>query len=405
MRSYVNAAKALLPMVACALAGCGHRSEPASAGPEVTIDTVQGVPVTRNGRMGLWRERMAWTVEVEWRIGEREGPEEVMFGSPLTAVSLGPHGQVFVLDRISSEIRVFDGNGRFLRRFGGAGQGPRELSKPTSLVWDRLGRLWVPESFIGRYTVFDSLGNYVKTHRRPMRSRPDPVFEVVGEASGALLDLAPRAEDLAVVRVDTAGPGVDTLAAIPYPETPASLMGILMVNLPESVQEAIRRFRPHLLWHLAPDGTIWFSVASEYRLVHMSTGGDTLRIVETSHRSVSFTSAEEDLVDRACYDSRGGLSREDFRKRVISDILPMDDGYVLVQVEGEENKPTSLLDVFDPAGRFLGTMDAGFPLEPRAVHALKGDTLIAVSVDELDVPFIVRATIHRDAEEKGASDP
>ena len=47
----------------------------------------------------------AQTIEEEFRLGDRDGPEEILFSGPLTAVSIGPQGQIFVLDQQPHEIR------------------------------------------------------------------------------------------------------------------------------------------------------------------------------------------------------------------------------------------------------------------------------------------------------------
>ena len=162
------------------------------------------------------------------------------------------------------------------------------------------------------------------------------------------------------------------------------------------MRQAASRFLPQLLvWTLSADGTIWFARSGELRLIHRNLVGDTIRIIETQHREATFTPQEEDLIQRACHDFRGDISPSDFEKPLVHAIHTMDDGHVLVQIAGEMKEPTPVLDVFDPDGRFLGSIDLGFPMEPRALHAFKGDTIVAVTLGALDVPYVVRATIRR----------
>lgn len=68
---------------------------------------------------------------------------------------------------------------------------------------------------------------------------------------------------------------------------------------------------------------------------------------------------------------------------------------MLVQIAGEMKAQTPILDVFDPDGRFMGSIDLGFPLQTNALHAFKGDTLAVVTLGELDVPYVVKAVIRR----------
>jgi len=73
----------------------------------------------------------------------------------------------------------------------------------------------------------------------------------------------------------------------------------------------------------------------------------------------------------------------------------MQDGYVLAQIVGELNAPGSTFDVFDLEGRYLGPLDLRLAVHPYSVAAIVRDTLLAITLGELDVPFLVRLTIHR----------
>lgn len=363
--------------------------------PEISFDTVGSYTIVRNGPTGFWLPEERWSAQEVFRIGSPEGPEESLFTGPLTAVSVGPQGQIFALDQQFAEVRVFDGEGRFLRSFGRHGQGPGEMSAPTSVSWDRQGRLWIPEAFNGRYTVFDSGGTFIKTVPRAMHSVPRWLFPLAFLGDGTFIDLAPEGRQLHPVRVDTAGTSVDTLSGLRYPELPAALTGVPSAMLGEEMRQAARSFLPRLVWALAADGSFWTAASGEYRLIHRTPEGDTIRVVEATHRSPEFTDTESELISRACRGFRGDVSPSDFKKTIVHAIHPMDDGHLLVQIAGEMKAQTSILDVFDPEGRFLGEIDIGYPMQTNAMHAIRGDTLLAVTLGDLDVPYIVKTVLHR----------
>ena len=52
-----------------------------------------------------------------------------------------------------------------------------------------------------------------------------------------------------------------------------------------------------------------------------------------------------------------------------------------------------ILDVFDHEGRFLGTVELPFKLADFPDPIVRGDYMIAVVEDELEVPYVVRARI------------
>ncbi len=135
------------------------------------VDTVGGVVVVRNGAEGLWRRSEEWRVVEEFRVGNVQGnPDEELATSRNNSVTLGPNGQIFVLDRSLDRIVVFSGGGEFVRSFGRSGEGPGEFRSPMALAWDGTDRLWVADGLNGRYHVFDSTGSFQKSVPRPVRA-------------------------------------------------------------------------------------------------------------------------------------------------------------------------------------------------------------------------------------------
>jgi len=89
------------------------------------------------------------TIELE--IGKLDGEDPYLFSS-IGDIVADEGGRVIVTDRGTSEIRVFEPDGGFAFHFGGPGEGPGELSDPSSLQFGPDGELWVRESV--RYSVF-----------------------------------------------------------------------------------------------------------------------------------------------------------------------------------------------------------------------------------------------------------
>lgn len=98
------------------------------------------------------------------RIGSVEGTEEYLFEDLIAARRL-PDGRIVALDAGDRTIRLFDGTGAFLQRWGGAGEGPAEFRGPYQLlsiadnriaVWDGVGR---------RVVVFDMDAGFHSDHQ------------------------------------------------------------------------------------------------------------------------------------------------------------------------------------------------------------------------------------------------
>ena len=127
------------------------------------VDTIGGVVVVRNGT-GLWRESERWRVVEEFRVGSLGGknPDGELRHATNNSVTLGPNGQIFVMEYAADRVMVFSGDGEFVKSFGGSGEGPGELGGPMAMTWDGMDRLWVADRR-GRYSVFDSTGTIQKT--------------------------------------------------------------------------------------------------------------------------------------------------------------------------------------------------------------------------------------------------
>ena len=104
------------------------------------------------------------TIDLE--IGKLDGDDPYLFSS-IGGIVADAGGRVIVADRRTSEIRVFEPDGDFAFHFGGPGEGPGELSDPSSLQFGPDGELWVRESV--RYSVF-RLDSETAEFQRVLRS-------------------------------------------------------------------------------------------------------------------------------------------------------------------------------------------------------------------------------------------
>ena len=85
------------------------------------------------GPVATFRERFERREEVA-TIGDMEGTEEETFGLLWDAAITGA-GEVLILDRIRTDVRVFSVTGDYLYTLGGQGEGPGELTSPCCLAF------------------------------------------------------------------------------------------------------------------------------------------------------------------------------------------------------------------------------------------------------------------------------
>ena len=342
--------------------------------PEVgytTVDTLEtGVVLARNGVQGLWDEQSAWRLVHDVTVGTREGTGPEAFGL-VSDFDTDRLGRVYVVDLLAQHIRVFDGDGAHVRNIGGPGSGPGEFKGVNGMTFDPSGRLWVMNQGNVRYSVFDTSGALLQEPRRPtLANQADwsPVFSRAGD----LYDKVYGETMGASVRYDTiTNQFVDS---IPYPV------------LPEGTPFGWRhRIRTRGGW--------WLAVASEYRLHQTTPEGDTIRIVERMHERVRLTEAERDSALPPGVDPRqrsrlvGDPGTPRYR-RVFVRIMIDEEDNLWVMLARQPNVDTTMFDVFDPEGRYLGAVTAPYRVESLPPPVIRGDKIVFLTKDDLDVPFV-----------------
>ena len=92
-------------------------------------------------------------------------------------IDFDENNNLYILDSFESKISVFDENGKFVKSFGRAGQGPNEFIRPYSLVI-REDKIYVFQGFF-EYKIVDLEGEYISTNsihiENPLR------FKTVGD--------------------------------------------------------------------------------------------------------------------------------------------------------------------------------------------------------------------------------
>ena len=121
----------------------------------------------------------AWTPEAAWRIEEGPLLDLAETGSGdmhnffRVRDMLRADGHLIVADGISDEVRVFDADGRFVRAFGGSGEGPGEFGFLSTVVSQGDGRLVAIDGRMGGPGAeFDMESGLVSTFRMRQRVQP-----------------------------------------------------------------------------------------------------------------------------------------------------------------------------------------------------------------------------------------
>jgi hypothetical protein len=158
----VRAAGLMLIGSAVACAGC-EGSPPdllEDTDPQVEVVDSAGVELVRNLDPAPRAARA--DLELVLRIGTREGRDEEQFHG-ITGVAEDGTGQILVIERGAQSVRIFDGSGRFVRRFGGAGEGPGEF-QAISWLFVRGDTVHAADARWRSGAVFDTTGTLLFTY-------------------------------------------------------------------------------------------------------------------------------------------------------------------------------------------------------------------------------------------------
>lgn len=308
---------------------------------------------------------------------DAEGPGD--FGAA-ASVAFGPDDrEVYVVDRLSCEIRVFGLDGIHRRTFGRCGEGPGEFTQYLhSIAWvgDRLLAFDLAGGRIGELAAD---GEWLGQRRVEAISRGSSYTALYrtgpNEAYARTLVTRPR-EGARLGDVflghDAGGATADTVWRLASP--PGA--GLLCTREDEGstfIDFFENPYAPWLLQHPGPGGTLWSAMTSEYRVV-VSRGADTLRVIERDLTSEPVADEEWDALSRqfeTWLADRPGVACEPRRPerpagRPLMEALFLDAaGRLWVEVARTSGRRWEL---FDAEGRLLAQLPSG----DRKRHFLPG---------------------------------
>jgi 6-bladed beta-propeller len=399
-RRILIAAWAVIAVVALAIGLAGCAGEAPARGWGGTVDTLSSGQISvYNPRGSLWTAGDEWVIEEDLRIGAlaETGPD--MFGS-ITDFAVDRLGRVWVFEGQAQEIRVFDGDGRYVRTVGRQGEGPGEFNRVIGMDWGTDGNLWIADPSNNRLSVVDTTGAFVASHPTigGVVVQPWPGgFDDEGRFYTYGVDTSVD-DDFALVMVRH-GPDLQPIDSVAPPDYPGE-REYFELKSEDNWWRTRVPFTPSIEWRLARDGTYWAGLTGEYRIFQLSWAGDTLRSIRREYDPLPVTSsdvaeARENLKDFIDAGGKPDWSRIPSHKPAFEDFVLDDAGNLWVQVVAAEGDEQRLFDVFDAEGRYLGEVRVPFPVEFYPPPVIRAGYLYAITRDELEVPFVVRARIER----------
>ena len=383
------AAATMLLLVGCGADGGGR----AFAG---TIDTLPGGRVVvANPAKGLWSEADAWVVTEEVRIGRVDGDGPDVFGA-IRLLEVDEAGRFYVFERQAKELRVFDAEGNYVRTVGRAGGGPGEFNQVIGMDWSPDGNLWMVDPQNNRISVFDTSGTFIESHRTLGGFVISPWaggFDDLGRFYNYGFDRDADGFGFVLVRFDRNLEPLDTIA-IPRWDGEDNFFELQSEN--GRVRAGVRH-SPGISWQFVRRTPhMWIARTGEYRFIQQTLDGDTVRTVSREFDPLPVTGEDIDsaVAGLEWFTRQGGkIDRSRFPsvKPAVQRFYVDDVGRLFVAPVTTAEEDGSILDVFDADGRYLGRVDVPFELGSYPRTIFRAGKIYAVTSDEFDVPFVVRA--------------
>lgn len=342
---------------------------------------------------GAWKAGQEWRLVEEARIGSADAEGPAAFGS-VVGLAIDPLDRVWVADGQNQELRVFDARGAHVRTIGKKGGGPEEFGQLAGMDWGADGNLWVLDGGNQRYAVYDTAGALVATHPRRNNMLMIPWPGGIDD-QGRVYDVAPTGDDEAerIVRFGADLQPTDTFAVPPYEDQyfEVTSMGgrggqgsrsIMRINVP---------FSPTQQWRVDPAGNVWIARTERYRLERRGFDGAAPLVVERPTSPVKVTAADRERVLGRYkeFQQRGGtvdVSRIPEHYPAMQSFFFGDDGHLwVIPALGPDRMA---MDVFDPAGTYLGRVTPPGRVVPGPPPAFRGSRVAGLVRDEDDVETV-----------------
>lgn len=343
---------------------------------------------------GGWRAGSEWRLVKEAQIGSADAEGPASFANVI-GVQVDGLDRVWVADGQHQEVRVFDARGRHVRTIGRKGGGPEEFGQIAGMGWGPDGNLWVVDGGNSRFAVWDTAGRLVTTHRRASNMLIIP-WPGGFDAQGRLYDTGSPASDPTREALVRSGPDLQPRDTFVIPPFEGQFWEVTTTGgrggaTSRSTMRMSVPFTGSQVWRVDPQGNVWISRTQQYRLERHAFDGTPNLVVERPTPAVKVASEDRERAvarfDR--FKERGGQIDEsripDTYPALVSFFF---DDAAQMWVFPQLGPDTPALDVFNPAGAFLGRVTPPGLVLPIPTPAVRGSRFVGIVRDEDDVETV-----------------
>jgi hypothetical protein len=388
----------------------------------VTVNLTLCLPTNALGQthLQLPREdhRLGATFKTLFVVGQAEGDGPETFGS-VDGIAFDEGGNLYVFDRLSKRVVVFDTKGRLLRTVGRSGGGPGEFLRPTSFTVFPSGSIVVRDRGIRGYHLFKPDGGFDRVVREAriaapaggIRSHPDGGVVV----QAITYDSTPRATRIPVVTLIYQPLGTTDRSrrlAVMQGKQRFAIPGAVSSPTSMTIQSAggPKRFEMQPTWTVLPNGSVVYAdepsyilrirdavsgrerritrpiAARQWRLGELARVRARIRASFTT-QSASWMPHKPGVTPMPATEIDQAMKNLEFSELVppITRITNDTQGRIWVGRNGSNVMQDGLIDLISSTGAYLGTLTSqplpdAFGPHNRAAYIVR---------DEMDVARVV----------------
>ncbi len=314
---------------------------------EGTIGTKDGVTIVKNPRHPMHSESVL-DLREDLVIKGSEEAEEQMFQN-INTLDVDEEGNMYILDELAGNIKVFDRNGNFTKSIGRKGQGPGEFGMPISHILTQQNQIIVNDMGQRKVQYFDMEGNYQKEF-----SIADKFLffgpMVTSDGDLVVTYTIPQEKPLTILQKFN-------------PEFQAVLtFASVEMDTPPVINIFVARSLTSLRWVVTyNDDIIWGDIKNPaYELRFHDTDGTLKKIITRDYDPIPITTEDR---NRLMEETFGDNPADQWDIRFPDSYPPFsgfsfdDLGHLFVKrYEKETDETGNLFDIFDSEGKYVAQM-------------------------------------------------
>jgi hypothetical protein len=329
-----------------------------------SIEVINGITTVKNPKKPMLGED-AIILEEELAIGGSEAKAEDLF-SELRDIAVDDEDRIYVLDLKEASIAVFDRTGNFMKTFGKKGQGPGEMSRPSSLEITPQNEIAVNDSSARKVHFFTLEGNFSRAvSQTDMTFFTDPKFDADGNIIASYMIMKEEV----------------TLVLKKFTPQLKDLFTIFSTNVLK--YPYIDPFYPDCYWDVTKGNRLVWGFADKYELNVLDSEGKLIKKIVKEYDPVKITEEEKEKVIEERFGGRENidpivkLSWNEYHNAFIYLCID-DEGRIFVRTyERGPGRDEFYYDVFDAEGKYL----AKIPLKSRP-YVIKRSKIYTIEEDD-----------------------